>query len=319
MIVKTEVPGVIKEIEHEVGKVVVGQESVVRAIITSILCDGHVLVEGVPGIAKTLVVKAIAKVMGCQMNRIQFTVDLLPTDITGISSYDQKRGFVVIRGPIFSNFIIADEINRSPPKTQSALLEAMQEKTVTIGRKTYKLPSPFFVMATENPVEVSGVYSLPEAQVDRFLFKIIMGYPSANEEIKILTQNASLKSFEDFNIKRVLSPEKINELQSLVKTVYSADAVKDYIVAVVNETRNPEFEYAKFIAYGASPRASISLFIASKAEALLSGRDYVTPQDVKNVAYNVLRHRILLNYEAEAERVSTDKIIKAVLDKVKVP
>jgi len=314
-----DVPILIEKVEKELGKIVVGQKEVIHGILNAVLCGGHVLVEGVPGIAKTLLIKAMASVMGCEMKRIQFTVDLLPTDITGITSYTPKKGFEIIKGPVFANFIIADEINRSPPKTQSALLEAMQEKAVTISRKTYKLPEPFFVMANENPIEVSGVYSLPEAQVDRFLFKLIMRYPKQDEEIKILAQNVTMNNFEDFKLNSILSPQKILQLQKRVKEVYSSNEIKDYIVKIVEETRSKDFDYAKYISYGASPRASISMFIASKAEALMKGRNYVVPADVKAIAYSVLRHRIILNYEAEAEKLSTDEIIEHVLSKVKVP
>ncbi|MBM3234290.1 MoxR family ATPase [Candidatus Pacearchaeota archaeon] len=314
-----DVPILIEKIEKEIGKIIVGQKEVIDGILNAVFCGGHVLVEGVPGIAKTLLIKAMASVMGCKMKRIQFTVDLLPTDITGILSYTPEKRFEIIKGPIFANFIIADEINRSPPKTQSALLEAMQEKGVTISRKTYKLPEPFFVMANENPIEVSGVYSLPEAQVDRFLFKLLMNYPKKDEEIKILTQNVTINNFEDFKLNNILTPQKILQLQKRVKEVYSSNEIKDYIVKIVEETRSKNFDYAKYISYGASPRASISMFIASKAEALMKGRNYVVPADVKAITYPVLRHRIILNYEAEAEKISTDKIIEHVLSKVKVP
>jgi MoxR-like ATPase len=310
---------IVADVEKEMSKIVVGQKEIVHGIIRAILCDGHVLVEGVPGVAKTLIVKAMSKVMGCDMKRIQFTVDLLPTDITGIMSYTPKKGFEVLKGPIFANFVIADEINRSPPKTQSALLEAMQEKAVTISRKTHDLPKPFFVMATENPVEVSGVYSLPEAQVDRFLFKLLMSYPTTKEETAILSQNTTIRRFEEFDLKPILSPNKILGLQKMVKEVYTSKAVEDYIVKIVDETRSQTFELSKYISYGASPRASISLYIASKAEALMNGRDYVTPEDVKKVAYLVLRHRVILNYEAEAEKISTDYIVKNILSKVHAP
>ena len=310
---------IIADVENEMSKIVVGQREVVHGILRAILCDGHVLVEGVPGVAKTLIVKAMSQVMGCDMKRIQFTVDLLPTDITGIMSYTPKKGFEILKGPIFANFVIADEINRSPPKTQSALLEAMQEKAVTISRKTHDLPRPFFVMATENPLEVSGVYSLPEAQVDRFLFKILIDYPTTKEETIILSQNTTIRRFEDFDLKPILSPKKILDLQKMVKEVYTSKAVEDYIIKIVEETRSQTFEFAKYISYGASPRASIALYIASKAEALMNGRDYVTPEDVKKVAYLVLRHRIILNYEAEAEKISTDYIIKNILSKVHAP
>ena len=319
VIKETELPKIIKEIESEVGRIVIGQKETIRGIIRAILCNGHVLIEGVPGIAKTLMIRAVSEVLGCEMQRIQFTVDLLPTDITGITTYSPQKGFGVVKGPVFANFVIADEINRSPPKSQSALLEAMQERTVTIARKTYELPKPFFVMATENPIEVSGVYSLPEAQVDRFLFKLLMGYTQHNEEIEILSNNITLNQFEDYHLKKVLSAEKIIALQEMTKKVLSSDAIKEYIVKLVEETRNPNFEFAKYIAFGASPRASISLYIASKAEALMNGRKYVVPKDVKTVAASVLRHRIILNYEAEAEKISTDKIIKNLLEKVMVP
>lgn len=315
----SEVQKIVKEIEQEVSKVIVGQKDVVKGFIRAILCNGHVLVEGVPGIAKTLVVKSIARVIGCEIKRIQFTVDLLPTDITGIMSYTPGKGFQIVKGPIFTNFVIADEINRSPPKTQSALLEAMQEKAVTIARKTFDLPKPFFVMATENPLEVSGVYTLPEAQVDRFLFKLLITYPQFDEEVKILEQNVSLRRFEDYKLKEILSPKKILELQDKVKKVFSSDEIKNYVVSIVDETRSKNFDYSKYISYGASPRASISLFIASKAEALMNGRNYVLPEDVKTVACSVLRHRIILNYEAEADKITTDEIIEHVLSKIKAP
>jgi len=314
-----EVQKAVLDIEKEMSRVVVGQKDVVRGIIRGVLCDGHVLVEGVPGVAKTLIVKAIARVLGCEMKRIQFTVDLLPTDITGIMSYTPKKGFSVIKGPVFANFVLADEINRSPPKTQSALLEAMQEREVTISRKTYELPRPFFVMATENPVEVSGVYQLPEAQVDRFLFKLLIGYPEDDEEKVILDQNTTTKDFEDYNLKKILTPTKIISLQKTVKKVFTSEVISEYIVRIVNQTRSDKYDFSKYISYGASPRASIALFIASKAEALMNGRDYVIPQDVDRVAYSVLRHRVILNYEAQAENISTDQIIKQILSKVKAP
>jgi MoxR-like ATPase len=309
----------LEEIEKEMSKVVVGQRDIIRGIIRAIICDGHVLLEGVPGVAKTLIIKAMAKIMGCDMKRIQFTVDLLPTDITGIMSYTPKKGFEIIKGPVFSNFIIADEINRSPPKTQSALLEAMQEKKVTISRKTYDLPRPFFVMATENPLEVSGVYSLPEAQLDRFLFKLLISYPQEEEERKVLDINTTLNDFDDFCIKALLSSKKIIQLQKRVKEVFASDVIKEYIVSIVRETRNNNFDYSKYISYGASPRAAIAIYIAAKAEALMNGRDYVIPSDVRTVSLPVLRHRIILNYEAEAERISSDQVINHILSKVRVP
>jgi len=314
-----EVPKLIEEVENEVSKVVVGQKRTVRSIMRAILCNGHVLVEGVPGIAKTLVVRAVARVLGCNMNRVQFTVDLLPTDLTGIQTYTPEKGFETLKGPIFANFILADEVNRAPPKTQSALLEAMQEKSVTIAKETFKLKEPFFVMATENPIESSGVYNLPEAQVDRFIFKIVMGYPSFEEEVNIMDQNITIHHFHEFKLREILDADKILSLQELTKKVFSSDAIKEYIVNLVEETRNKNAEYSRFIEYGASPRASIALYIASKAEALMNGRDHVIPDDVKEVVFDVLRHRIILSYEAQAEKINSDKIIEEILKTVNAP
>jgi len=316
---KDDVSKIVLEVEKEISKVVVGQRDIVRGLMRAILCNGHVLVEGVPGIAKTLIVRSISSILGCDMKRIQFTVDLLPTDITGIMSYTPKKGFSIMKGPVFTNFILADEINRSPPKTQSALLEAMQEREVTIARETYSLPSPFFVMATENPLEVSGVYALPEAQIDRFLFKLLIGYPKCEEEKKILRKNVTVNNFESYKLNALLNPKMILNLQAQVKEVFTSEAVEEYIVKIVDETRNKEGEFGKYISYGASPRASIALFISSKAEALMNGRDYVTPEDVRVVVYPVLRHRIILNYEAEAEEITTDKVIKHILGKISAP
>ncbi len=310
---------ILTEIEKEVSGIIVGQKEIIHGILRGVLCNGHVLVEGVPGTAKTLIVKSMATVLGCDMKRIQFTVDLLPTDITGIMSYSPEKGFKVEKGPIFTNFVLADEINRSPPKTQSALLEAMQEKSVTIASDTYDLPKPFFVMATENPLENSGVYTLPEAQVDRFLFKLLIGYPSAKEEQGVLKKNTTTSTFESYDLKAVLNPKKIVELQEKVKEVFTSEIIEEYIIRIVGESRNKDWEMGKYISYGGSPRASIALYIASKAEALMHGRDYVIPEDVREVAYPVLRHRIILNYEAEAEGITTDKVIKQILSKVSVP
>ncbi len=310
---------IVEDVEKEMSKIIVGQKEVIRGIIRAIFCDGHVLVEGVPGVAKTLIIRAIAQILGCNMKRVQFTVDLLPTDITGIMSYTPEKGFKIIKGPVFTNFVLADEINRSPPKTQSALLEAMQERSVTISRTTYNLPKPFFVMATDNPLEVSGVYTLPEAQIDRFLFKLLISYPKGDEEKLILSQNVTINNFEDYKLKSILSPDMILELQKKVKDIFTSDVIKEYIVRIVEETRSKDFEFAKYISYGASPRASIALFIASKAEALMNGRDYVTPEDVSMVVYPILRHRLILNYEAEAENISPDSIIKHILSKVNAP
>lgn len=316
---KKNIKQILAEIEEEMSRIVVGQKEIVHGILRAIICNGHVLVEGVPGTAKTLIVKTIATILGCDTKRIQFTVDLLPTDITGIMSYSPKKGFEVIKGPIFTNFVLADEINRSPAKTQSALLEAMQEKKVTIAKETYDLPAPFFVMATENPLENSGVYSLPEAQIDRFLFKLLIGYPKDKEEKSILKTNITINKFEDYNLKAILNPKKILSLQEQAKDIFTSEAIEEYIVKIVRETRNKTGEFAKYISYGASPRASIALYIASKAEALMNSRDYVIPEDVQAVAYSVLRHRIILNYEAEAEKITTDKMIKHILNKINAP
>ena len=309
----------LAKVRTEVGKIVIGQKNVVDACICALLCDGHVLIEGVPGIAKTLLIKALAEASGCYSKRIQFTVDLLPSDILGVTTYTPQRGFETIKGPIFANFVIADEINRSPPKTQSAMIEAMQEKQVTIAKETYPLPLPFFVMANNNPLEQSGVYELPEAQVDRFLFKITMGYPKTDEEIKIMEENVTLRKFETFKVQRILSPQKILEMQNITKSkIYMDDKIKRYIVKIVDKTRTRDFKHGEYIDWGGSPRASIGLFIASKGWALIKGRNFVIPQDVKDVAHFVLRHRIILNYKARAEGIDSDKIIDEVLGMVNV-
>ncbi|HII17550.1 TPA: MoxR family ATPase [Candidatus Woesearchaeota archaeon] len=309
-------------LEQELSKAVVGQHTVMRGLIRGLLANGHVFLEGVPGVAKTLIIRTLAQATGCKFSRIQFTVDLLPTDITGITGYQQGKGFYVVKGPIFANFVIADEINRAPAKTQSALLEAMQEKQVTIGKETFRLPEPFFVMATQNPIESGGTYPLPEAQIDRFLFKVNMGYPKPEVEKDILERNISLGKFEDFRVKAVLTQRKILDLQKFVKEIYVKDAIKEYIVEIVHATRNAQeygLKLGKYIEWGASPRASISLFIAAKAEALLSNSAYVTPQHVKDIAHDVMRHRIILNYEGQAEQVKSDDIITEVLAKIPVP
>lgn len=308
----------IKEVRNEISKVISGQESIAASLIRALISNGHVLVEGVPGTAKTLLIKVFGQVMGCSVGRVQFTVDLLPTDIIGLTVYKPSGGFEVIKGPVFANLLIADEVNRSPPKTQSALLEAMQEKQVTIAKNTYPLPNPFFVMATQNPIEQAGVYSLPEAQVDRFLFKIKMDYPQREEEKFILENNTDLRQLKSYDLHKLLSPQEILKIQELVKLVHVSPQIKDYIIKIVEATRKKDKSYGKYIEWGASPRASIGLFIASKAEAFMNGRKFVNPQDVKNVAYEVLRHRILLGYEAEAEKITSESIIKKILDETHV-
>ncbi|MFH1248577.1 MAG: MoxR family ATPase [archaeon] len=307
-------------IKKEIAKVVIGQEEPIDALLSSILADGHTLVEGIPGIAKTLLVRAMGKVTGCETKRIQFTVDLLPTDILGITTYTKEKGFEVVKGPIFANFLIGDEINRSPPKTQSALLEAMQERQVTIGKETFQLPAPFFVMATQNPIETAGVYTLPEAQVDRFLLKILMDYPKPGEEQKVLRTNMTLRKFDEFDLKSLTNSEEIIEMQKIVKNIYTSKAVEEYIIRIVDLTRHPKgLTNGKYIEWGGSPRASIGLYITSKARALMQGSTFVTPQHVKDVAYNVLRHRILLNYEGQADNIKSESIISEILAKVPVP
>lgn len=309
----------ISLMKREIGKALFGQDKVVDALIRAILCNGHILLEGVPGIAKTLAIKILAQVSGCSYKRIQFTADLLPSDIVGLTTYDQQKGFEIVKGPIFANFIIADEINRSPPKTQSALIESMQERQVTIGKSTFHLPNPFFVMANENPIETEGVYSLPEAQVDRFLFKILVDYPLEEHEEKVMEENATFKKFEDYGIKAIVTPSSILAMQALTHEVYLDRKIKKYILQIVKRTRTKDIEHGNLIDLGCSPRASISLFIAAKAEALMNSRNYVIPQDVKVVAHDVLRHRLILSYKARAENITPEKIIDELLRTVSAP
>jgi len=306
--------------KKEVGKAVVGQTEMVNLLMEALIANGHVLLEGVPGIGKTFLVRVLSQIIGCTFSRIQFTPDLLPTDIVGVTTYEEGRGFFTLKGPIFANFVLGDEINRSPPKVQSALLEAMQEKQVTIGKETFDLPPPFFVMATQNPVENLGTYKLPEAQLDRFLFKVIMTYPSIIEEEKIIEQNMTLHKFESFQIEPILHESDILEIQELAKKIKMDKKVRQYVVRLIDATRNPK-KYnlelcEKYIEYGASPRASIALFIAAKAHALIQGRTYVTHKDIKDLAHPILRHRILLNFEGQADDIKTDKLIDEVLKKI---
>ena len=312
----------IDEVKKEISKVVVGQERVIDCLLSGIFSDGSILLEGVPGIAKTLMVRTLSKIMGCKFSRIQFTPDLLPTDIIGITTYERERGFYVLKGPIFANFILADEINRAPPKVQSALLEVMQEKQVTIGRETFPVVPPFFVLATQNPIETAGTYPLPEAQIDRFLFKLLIGYPNVDEEQRILSQNISIKKFESYDLRELSSASKIIELQEDVKKVYLDPKIEKYIVKIVDATRNPgkyNIKLGRYIQWGGSPRASIGLFIGAKASALMHGKPFVTPYNVKEVANDVLRHRILLNYEGQSEGITSDQIISEIISKIPVP
>ncbi len=314
-----EYSALMRKVEEEVSRVIVGQKEVVRKLLTALLADGHVVVEGVPGLAKTLTIKTLAETMRSSFVRIQFTPDLLPADITGTKVYHHKTStFKTMKGPVFTNFLLADEINRAPPKVQSALLEAMQERQVTIQGETYPLQKPFLVMATQNPIESEGTYPLPEAQLDRFAFKILIRYPSKEEEEEIITRFTEGKTVK---AKPVLTSRKVLEMQSFTQKVHAEQSVKRYVSEIVDATRNPS-SYGlseDWVEYGASPRASLWLILGAKANALLKGKAYVTPQDVKDVACEVLRHRIILRYEAEAEGVTPDKVIDEILSTVKVP
>lgn len=305
----------------EIGKVIVGQKSMVERLIIGLLGNGHILLEGVPGLAKTLAIKTLASAMKAKFQRIQFTPDLLPADIIGTQIYNQKDGnFFIRKGPIFSNFILADEINRAPAKVQSALLEAMQERQVTIGETTFKLEEPFLVLATQNPIEQEGTYPLPEAQVDRFMLKVKITYPQRDEEIKIMRQNVA--NVENI-INPVISPKDILKGRELLQQIYMDEKIEKYILDIVFATRTPkDFNLDKLtdlISYGASPRASINLAIASRAMAFIKRRGYVIPEDVRTIAYDVLRHRIAVSYEAEAEEITSENIISEILNKVEVP
>lgn len=308
-------------IRDEIGKIFIGQDEMVSSLIEALLCNGHVLLEGIPGVGKTLLIRTLSRVTGCSFSRIQFTPDLLPTDILGITTYEEGKGFYTVKGPVFSNFVLGDEINRSPPKVQSALLESMQERQVTIGKETFRLPSPFFVMATQNPLEQLGTYKLPEAQLDRFHYKLVMEYPTNEEELKILDFNMTLRNFDEFGIQPILNAEEILEAQMITKKIKIDRKMAEYIIRLVDATRNPKkynIEKGKYLSFGASPRASIALYIASKAKALLNNRIQVTPSDVRSVAKNVLRHRIIINFEGQAEGVTADLLIEEILAKVKI-
>ena len=305
----------------EIGKVIVGQKSMVERLVIGLLGNGHILLEGVPGLAKTLAIKSLASAMKAKFQRIQFTPDLLPADIIGTQIYNQKDGnFFIRKGPIFSNFILADEINRAPAKVQSALLEAMQERQVTIGETTFKLEEPFLVLATQNPIEQEGTYPLPEAQVDRFMLKVKITYPQRDEEIKIMRQNVS--GIEN-KINPVVTSQDILKGRDLLQQIYMDEKIEKYILDIVFATRTPkDFNLDKLtdmISYGASPRASINLAIASRAMAFIKRRGYVIPEDVRTIAYDVLRHRIAVTYEAEAEEITSENIISEILNKVEVP
>ena len=311
----------VEKITGEVGKVIVGQTYMVERLLIGLLSNGHILLEGVPGLAKTMTVKTLASVIQARFQRIQFTPDLLPADLIGTLIYNQNTGkFTVRKGPIFANLILADEINRSPAKVQSALLEAMQERQVTIGDTTYPLEEPFLVMATQNPIEQEGTYPLPEAQVDRFMLKLEVTYPNKEEELEIMQR---MTSGQEISVQPVVTPEDIVRARQVVNEVYMDEKIDRYIVDIVFATRQPE-EYGlkdlqPLIAYGASPRASINLKLAAKAHAFLRRRGYVTPEDVKAIGLDVLRHRVIVTYEAEAEEVRPEDVVRRVLNQVEVP
>jgi len=311
----------LAKIVEEVGKIIIGQKPMIERLLIDLLSDGHILVEGVPGLAKTTAVKTLATSINAEFKRIQFTPDLLPSDIIGTQIYNPKdSSFSVKKGPVFANFILADEINRAPAKVQSALLEAMQERQITIGDQTFKLPVPFLVMATQNPIEQEGTYPLPEAELDRFLMKIKVEYPTQDEEIKIIKQ---MEKSELPKTNPVIDPQQIINIRNIVNSIYMDDKLCKYITDIVFATRDPEKFKLKdmkpLIQYGASPRASIYLARTAKAHAFLQGRGYVTPLDIKTVSPDVLRHRIIVSYEAEAQDLTSEHIIQKILDKIDVP
>lgn len=309
-------------LKNEIGKVIVGQQYMVDRLLIALLADGHVLLEGVPGLAKTLAIRTLSDAISGSFSRVQFTPDLLPADITGTMIYNQKsQDFTVKQGPIFANFVLADEINRAPAKVQAALLEAMQERQVTLGDTSYKLPEPFLVMATQNPIEQEGTYPLPEAQVDRFMLKVFLDYPKKEEEKLIIRSNVRREGMD--KAKAVLKPEDVLRLRNLTRHVYLDEKIEQYIVDLVFATRNPAAnkleKLAPYISYGGSPRASINLALAAKAHAFLQKRAFVIPEDVRAIAPDVLRHRIGLTYEAEADNVTENDIIREILTRVDIP
>ena len=312
----------VKDLKEGIAKVIVGQEELIDKILISVISNGHILLEGVPGLAKTLTINTVATLINAEFKRIQFTPDMLPADLLGTLIYNQKTGdFMTKKGPIFSNIILADEINRAPSKVQSALLEAMQERQITIGEETFKLDLPFLVLATQNPIEQEGTYPLPEAQVDRFMLKVIVDYPSMDEEKEILSRVA--RTNIDTTQKSVVNSKTILEAQSLINDIYIAPKILDYILNIVFATRNPEkFKLGQLkdlISFGASPRASINLVLAAKAKAFIDGRGYVIPEDVRYIGKDVLRHRMLLSYEAEAEEVTSEELIDQLFKEIPVP
>lgn len=312
----------IYDINDSIRKVIIGQDDLIEKLLLAILTDGHVFLEGVPGLAKTLTIKSLARTIDTKFQRLQFTPDLLPADILGTLIYNPKESsFEIKKGPIFANIILADEINRSPAKVQSALLEAMQERQITIGDETFKLDNPFLVMATQNPIEQEGTYPLPEAQIDRFMFKVIVGYPNPDEELEILKRMGNINT--NLNLKAVVKPEQILSARKIVDQIHIAENIQKYIVSLVLATRNPS-EYGlkdltSLINFGASPRATIFLATASKSHAFLNKRGFVIPEDVRSVGKSILRHRIILTYEAEAEEITTEDIIQRIYESVSTP
>ena len=311
---------IISKVIGEAQKNIVGQNEVIKKIIISIISDGHVLLESVPGLAKTLMIKTMADIFSVNNVRIQFTPDLLPADILGTKIYKSNTGtFEIQKGPIFHNFVLADEINRAPPKVQSALLEAMQEKQVSIHGETFQLDKPFLVLATQNPIENEGTYKLPEAQVDRFALKILITYPTKDQEIEIIKRNTINAKIE---VNPILELKEINEMQKFNEEIYADNLILKYVASIVDATRNPskyELELKNIIEFGASPRASIWLIRAAKANAMINGRGYVVPEDIKEIAHEVLRHRLILTFEAEADEITTDKVIDIILEKIPSP
>tara|TARA_B110000495_G_scaffold131065_1_gene114271 strand:+ start:2514 stop:3509 length:996 start_codon:yes stop_codon:yes gene_type:complete len=312
----------IEPLKSSIGEVIVGQDDLINKILIGLLANGHILLEGVPGLAKTLMVNTLAKAIDTNFQRIQFTPDMLPADLLGTLIFNQKKGtFETRKGPIFSNIILADEINRAPSKVQSALLEAMQERQVTIGEESYKLDTPFLVLATQNPIEQEGTYPLPEAQVDRFMMKLVVDYPNKEEERLILRQAAIING--NIEIKPSIKPKDILKAQSTINDIYVDEKVEDYVLNLVFSTRNPNQyglkDLSQLIEFGASPRATINLILASKARAFLEHRGYITPEDVRFVGKDILRHRIILTYEAEAEELSTEDVIQRLFDTIEIP
>ena len=312
----------LERVKLEIGRVIVGQDELVSRLLLALLCNNHVLIEGVPGLAKTLTVTSLAQCLQARFHRIQFTPDLLPADVVGTMIYNPKTGdFTTKKGPIFANIVLADEINRAPAKVQSALLEAMQERQVTVGDSTFKLDDPFMVLATQNPVEQEGTYALPEAQVDRFMFKLKVDYPTKSDELKILNRMASIAP--QTQVEPVLTTDDVKRLRQLADVIYMEEKIGEYIVDLVDATRHPDAyglgQLAELIRYGASPRATVLMAMAAKGQAMMEGRGYVTPNDVKTVAPDILRHRVIVTYEAEAEEKSSEEIVRTVLNEIKVP